>query len=134
MQIVTAGGGIPANGKVATTRGLSKLYEVRMASTFARDPSLRPIPHGEWIVFGSLPATTTVETFAAWLRQIGFDVSDDRVSVKSYGRRCSAIVSFPHSEFAVLVNWVINQQPFLGLQAVAQPYRKADRTLPDIDG
>jgi hypothetical protein len=96
-------------------------------ANFARDVSFRSMPNGEWITFGSLPDTTTRETFGAWLREIGFDVTDDRISVRSHGKRCSAVVSFPHSEFAVLANWVINQQTFLGLHVVAQPYAKVDR-------
>ena len=85
------------------------------------------LPPGEWIIFGSLPGETTVQNFAAWLREIGFDVSDDRVSVHHHGQRCSAVVSFPHSEFAVLLNWAINKQTFMGLQAEAQPCARADR-------
>ncbi len=94
---------------------------------FERSAGCDRLPPGEWIIFGSLPDSTTCENFGSWLRQIGFDVSDDCIKVQHHPKRCSAIVSFPHSEFAVIANWVINNQPFLGLQAVAQPYCKADR-------
>ena len=100
-----------------------------MSTTF-KGPSFDSLPRGEWLMFGSLPAQTTAEKFAEWLHTIGFEVTADRVLVQSYGKHCCAIVSFPHSEFAVIVNWCINQQSFLGLQAVAQPYSKADRLKP----
>lgn len=97
------------------------------APTFS-GPDFDKLPRGEWVIFGSLPAETTSANFGEWLHTVGFDITPDRVLVQSYGRRCSAIVSFPHSEFAVLVNWVINKQPFIGgFQAVAQPYAKAHR-------
>lgn len=88
------------------------------------------LPNGEWVIFGSLPAETTPENFSAWLYERGFDVSPDRVNVKSYGRRCCAIVSFPYSEFTVMVNWVINGQKFFDIQAVAQTYSKSERQSP----
>jgi hypothetical protein len=91
------------------------------------EPSFDELPRGEWIVFGSMPAETTAENFAEWLHSLGFAITPDRIRVKNYGKRSSAIVSFPHTEVATMVNWVINNQRFFNLTAKAQPCRKADR-------
>jgi hypothetical protein len=91
-------------------------------------PTFDDLPRGEWIVFGRMPAETTADNFAEWLRNLGLDVTPDRILVQSTGRRCSVVVSFPVSEFAALVNWVINNQPFMSLQAVALPYSKKHRS------
>ena len=86
------------------------------------------LPKGEWIIFGSMPQETTPANFCEWLREVGFDITPDRISVRKFDRRCSAVVSFPHSEFAFLLNWAINGKKFNGLNVEAQPCAKAART------
>lgn len=96
-------------------------------ANFERELDFRSLPNGEWILFGSMPDDTTPENFAEWLQQFGFNVIKERIAVKQCGPRCSVIVSFPHSDFARLVNGAIYDQKFHKLSVIAQPYCKADR-------
>ena len=88
---------------------------------------LKTLPNGEWIHFANLPPHTTGESFAVWLRQLGLEVDSRHISVKEYCNCCTAVLSLPHEEISVLLNWLINGAQFEGCTVSAAPHQRNTR-------
>lgn len=90
---------------------------------------------GTWLYIKPLPDGATEENLAAYFKQCGLEITPAHIGINrngSYNGQHYAVVSIPEGELAVMVNWVLNQQPFLGVPI--EVHARARRQTPRNPG